>query len=363
MTDILEIQVDRGDIRSAQAVTRPAAALAENQLRVAVHKFALTANNVTYAVAGESIGYWNFYPAEGGLGIVPVWGIGEVMESAHPDVGVGERLYGFFPMASHAILTIGEPRPNTLTDVSPHRLDLPGTYNAYQRTAQEPEIMRAMEDQRCLLFPLFATSYLLYDYLVDNDLFGADTVIVGSASSKTAFGMAHLLHHDQDVAAELVGVTSPGNLAFVESLGIYDKVVCYGEEAGQLDAARKAAYVDMSGDSELTRRIHEHFGDRLTESCAVGATHWQSFGADTGELPGPQPQFFFAPAQIEKRNAEWGPGVVLQKAAAAFVDIARDVSEQVTIERIGEPDAVVSAWQDLVDGKVSPSRGLMASLL
>lgn len=363
MTDILEIQVDRSDIRSAQAVTRPSPALTENQLRVAVHKFALTANNVTYAVAGESIGYWRFYPAGAGMGIVPVWGIGEVVESAHPGVAVGERLYGFFPMASHAILTIGEPRPNTLTDVSPHRLDLPGTYNAYQRTAREPEVMQAMEDQRCLLFPLFATSYLLYDYLVDNDLFGADTVIVGSASSKTAFGMAHLLHHDENVTAELVGVTSAGNRDFVESLGIYDKVVCYGEEASQLDAARTAAYVDMSGDGELTRRVHEFFGDNLRESCAVGATHWQSFGADTGELPGPKPAFFFAPAQIDKRNAEWGPGVVLQKAAAAFVDIAQDVSGQLTIERMGEPDAVIEAWRDLVAGKVSPSRGLMASLL
>ena len=119
----------------------------------------------------------------------------------------------------------------------------------------------------------------------------------------------------------------------------------------------------MSGDGELTRRVHEFFGDNLVESCAVGATHWQSFGAETGELPGPRPAFFFAPAQIDKRNAEWGPGVVLEKAGAAFVDIARDVSEQVTIERIGEPDAVVAAWRDLVDGRVSPSRGLMATLL
>jgi hypothetical protein len=33
-----------------------------------VEKFALTANNITYAAFGEAMNYWGFYPAEDRLG-------------------------------------------------------------------------------------------------------------------------------------------------------------------------------------------------------------------------------------------------------------------------------------------------------
>jgi hypothetical protein len=361
MSEYREIQMRRDNIKETRLISAPSPLLTDKQVRVSIDQFALTANNVTYAVAGDMIGYWSFYPRESGWGVVPVWGIGNVVESAHPGVAVGERLYGFFPMASHTVLTFDEPRPEQLIEVSPHRRELPGTYNAYRRTASDPDFLQAMEAERCLFFPLFATSYLIYDYLLDNELFGASQVLVGSASSKTAFGMAQLLHGDDSVQARLVGLTSAGNREFVEALGVYDEVVCYGEEADQIDASISTAYVDMSGDARLTATVHGLFGDKLVESCAVGATHWESFGP-AGELPGQEPKFFFAPAQIEKRDAEWGRGEVMRRAGLAVADIVRDVSGQVDIEWLTDAESVVAAWCDLVDNKVSPRRGLMARL-
>src|SRR3712207_7802692 len=45
-------------------------------------RFGLTANNVTYAVMGDAIGYWSLFPAsEDGWGRVPVWGYGDVVAS------------------------------------------------------------------------------------------------------------------------------------------------------------------------------------------------------------------------------------------------------------------------------------------
>lgn len=360
MSEQTTLQVKRDDFRSTRIQQEAQPALADGEIRVAIDKFALTANNVTYALTGDMIGYWQFYPATDGWGQVPVWGIGNVVESAHPGVPVGERLYGFFPMASHAVLKVDEPAKQHLTEISPHRIDLPGTYNNYRRTAAERDVLQQMEDQRCLLFPLFATSYLLYDYLIDNELFGAGQVLIGSASSKTAFGLASLLHADDNVSAKIVGFTSAGNQAFVESLGVFDKVICYGEES-QLDAATAATYVDMSGDTGLTTRVHEHFRDQLKDSCAVGATHWEAMG-EAPELPGPKPELFFAPAQIMKRDAEWGPGVVMGRATEAVVDIARQVSDRVQIEHVSGADAVADAWAELVDNKVSPNRGLIGSL-
>ncbi len=361
MSNYREIQVKRDNILETRELELPQAALAEGQVRVAIDKYALTANNVTYAVAGDMIGYWNFYPREDGWGMVPVWGIGEVVESAHPGVAVGERLYGFYPMASEVLLSFTEAQADTLMEASPHRQELPGTYNAYRRTAADPEFLQQMEEQRCIFFPLFATSFLLYDFLLDNKLFGAGQVLIGSASSKTAYGMAKLLHGDESIEAKLVGLTSAGNKAFVEALGCYDSVVCYGEES-ELDTAVPAAYVDMSGNSALTAAIHQLFGDQLKVSTAVGATHWESFGGDTSALPGPAPEFFFAPAQIEKRDAEWGRGEIMRRAGLAAAEVVRDVSGSVSIEHISDMATAAAAWRDLVENKVAPTRGLIASL-
>ena len=58
-----------------------------------VDQFALTANNITYAVAPEAMGYWNFFPVdEEGFGRVPVWGFAEVIASAVEDIAVGTQI-------------------------------------------------------------------------------------------------------------------------------------------------------------------------------------------------------------------------------------------------------------------------------
>jgi len=38
--------------------------LAENELILKIDKFALTANNITYGMAGDSLGYWRFFPRQ-----------------------------------------------------------------------------------------------------------------------------------------------------------------------------------------------------------------------------------------------------------------------------------------------------------
>jgi hypothetical protein len=66
----------------------------------------LTSNNITYAAFGDAMSYWQFWPGTGddpdgtAWGCIPVWGFGTVVQSLHPGVAVGERLYGYWPMAS-----------------------------------------------------------------------------------------------------------------------------------------------------------------------------------------------------------------------------------------------------------------------
>lgn len=361
MTQSTEFWVEREQLRNVRLVTRELAGASAGEVIVAIDRFAVTANNVTYAVYGHSIGYWDFYPAEGEWGKVPVWGCGTVISSCCEEVPVGERLWGFFPMASHARLTPGKVREDQFADMAAHRQGLPTLYNQYRRTRAEPAFLQARENERCLYFPLFVTSFLLADYLVDNNCFGSEQVLIGSASSKTGFGLAHMLHHHADVSATLIGLTSAGNRAFVQGLDCCDEVVVYGDE-GRLDASRKTTFVDMSGDSRLTRALHYLLGDNMLASIMVGATHWEQ-GAATVELPGAQPAFFFAPDQIAKRDKEWGPGVLMQKAGQASAGVARAIASEVSLEWATDGAGLAALWQDLLDNRITPDRGLMISLL
>lgn len=359
--EITEIWVDRGDYRNTKAVNKTIGDLASGDVLVEIDKFALTSNNVSYAVTGDMIGYWQFFPADEGWGIVPVWGMANVIQSNCADIDVGERLYGYFPMASHLVVTPGQIKDGHFMDMAAHRQPLPALYNQYMRTKVEPEFLKTIEDERCLYFPLFITSFVIDDFLADNGFFGANQVIVGSVSSKTGFGFASFLKNNDQFKGKIIGMTSAGNKAFVEQLGLCDQIVIYGDE-DQIDASVKTVFVDMSGSGPLRKTLHTLLGDHMVSSQLVGATHWQS-DRSREELPGARPAMFFAPAQIAKRDAEWGGGMLMKKGYEASAQLAAVLQGALSIEHLNCVSAAQNMWLDLLDNKVSGSRGIMVSLL
>lgn len=328
---------------------------------MSIDKMGLTSNNVSYAVSGDDIGYWHYFPAAGGWGKVPGWAMADVIESKSDDIAVGERLWGFFPMASEVVLGVGKVAPDSFMDPTAHRRELPALYNQYRRTGGEPDFMQALEDERCLLFPLFITSYVLYDYFLDNELFGAEQIIIGSVSSKTGFALAHFLKQDAKVDAKIVGITSPANVPFVEDLGSCDQIITYGDEV-KISANLRSAWVDMSGNGELTERLHHLLGANMVESCIVGATHWEGDRSYSDKLPGAKPTFFFTPARVAKRNKDWGEGVLANRGAMASAGVATAIKDKLEIERVSGAGEVAAAWLAMLDNKISPNRGLMISL-
>ncbi len=201
-----------------------------------------------------------------------------------------------------------------------------------------------------LYFPLFFTSFLIDDFLDDNDFFGASTVVLGSASSKTAFGIAHLLAQREGIT--VVGLTSTGNVDFVEGLGCYDQVLSY-DQAADLPGG-PTAFVDMSGNPAVVRSVHERYGDELRHSMMVGMTHWEERGGEAARLPGPPQTMFFAPSQIEKRHEDWGAGVTEEKLGAAWGPFLEQVAGWVTIEHSSGPDAVADVYTETLEGNASP---------
>jgi hypothetical protein len=250
--------------------------------------------------------------------------------------------------------------PTGFVDTAAHRQDLPPIYNRYQRTAADPPELAALEAERCALFPLFTTAYVIADLLADNGWFGAAQVLILSASSKTGIGLANLLSRLEGRPVEVVGVTSPANRAFVEALGACDRTLTY-DEIGRLDPAVRTIVVDMAGSARVLRAVHTHFGEALVYSCGVGITHWTEAG-QAGDLPGAKPAFFFAPSQVAKRDAEWGAGEIQRRAQAEGVRIAREIAGRVRTERIVGVEAARAALGEMVAGKVAPSRLLMLSL-
>ena len=127
------------------------AALADGQVRVRIAHFAYTSNNITYAAFGEGMNYWRFYPSgEEGWGVIPVWGFATVVESTHPEVPVGERVYGYLPMASHTVLTPVRVSAGGWADGAPHRAELHPVYNQLTRCATDPFYTPDTEDVQAL---------------------------------------------------------------------------------------------------------------------------------------------------------------------------------------------------------------------
>ncbi len=341
--------------------TEPAA-LADGQVRVRVDRFALTANNITYAAMGEMLEYWRFFPSgEPGWGIVPVWGFGTVTESLHPQVAVGERLYGYWPMASEAVLQPHKTSPTGFADGAAHRAGLHAVYNHYLRCSADPFYRPETEDLQALLRPLFITSWLIDDFLADQGFYGAGTLLLSSASSKTAYGTAFQLA--QRAGVQVVGLTSQANQAFCESLGCYHRVVAY-EDLEQLAADTPCVYIDFAGSVALRQRIHQHC-TQLAYSCAVGASHVGDLGG-AGQLPGPRPVMFFAPAQVKKRTQEWGVQGLNERLVAAWQAFTTAVQAQpqpwITVQQHQGPQATQALFLDLLRGQGDPRMGHVASM-
>ena len=366
----LRLTIDRHDLHRTRWEEAPARALADGEARLRIVRVALTANNITYAAFGDAMHYWDFFPTgDTATGCLPVWGFGEAVESRHEAVKVGERFYGYFPLADELIVQPARANAGGFIDGAEHRRALHTIYNHYARCSADPGYRAEREAEQALLRPLFTTSFLIDDFLADNDAFGAAQLLLSSASSKTAYGTAFCLarRRGQAGAPRVVGLTSQANLGFTRTLGCYDEVIAYDNLAA-LDRTTRAVYVDFSGSASLRRAIHEGFGDRLAYSCSVGGTHWDELAAKgaSRELPGPKPTLFFAPAQASKRIEQWGAAGLQQRLAEAWMAFMQPVtSAQPPWLRVVEhhgPQAAEAVYRALLDGTAAPQDGHIVSL-
>jgi hypothetical protein len=356
----LALQIDRHRHAESRIHESALPALAPGQVRFRIERFAVTANTVTYATTGDTLGYWDFFPTDDpGWGCVPAMGWAQIVESRHPDVASGGRFYGWFPMARYVDMTV-TPVADGVRDDGPHRAAHAPVYRAYVATDRDPfyQAGREAEDRHALLRGLFITGWLAEDYFADNGWFGARRVLVVSASSKTALGFAHCA--DARPGIEVIGVTSARNHAFTHRVGCYDEVVTY-DEIDDLPAATPIVSIDMAGNGPVLAAVHAHFGDRLKHSMAVGRSHHDA-PARAAALAGPKPAFFFAPAQVKKRVQDWGARNYQARVAASLEQFVGWSREWLKVEQSSGAAAAAATWREVHAGHVAPDVGHVVSL-
>ena len=358
-TNHLDFLVNRKDWKQYRFEESPLPEIENDQVLFRVDRFAFTANNISYALAGDLLGYWRFFPAPEGWGRLPTMGFGDVIASKHADVSVGTRCFGFFPMSRYLVIQPSTASPTSIIDGASHREGLAPAYNQYSPTAGDTLYQPEHEDTLMLMRGLFLTSFLADDFIADKN-FGENTILISSASSKTSIALGHLV--SKSGRARSVGLTSERNLEFVRKLGCYDEVVTY-DNLSSINATQAAVYVDMAGSSSVRRAVHEHFGDQLKHSCSIGATHWQEGGGNEENLPGPKPEFFFAPAQIQKRSGDWGPAELQRKLSQAWEEFRHFSESWLQVQRGNGRTAVSQVYEDTLTGSQQPSTGSRAFTL
>lgn len=360
MSPVMDFLVRRDDLRVTKFEPPEPGHLdpGPGQVLLAIDEFGFSANNITYATLGEAMRYWDFFPGPPEWGRIPVWGFADVVRSEVDGINEGERVFGYLPMSTHLVVRPDRITESGFVDGSSHRADLPGVYQRYGRVAGDPNYDPQREDQQALWSPLFMTSFGAADFLIENGLFGAETVVFSSASSKTALGIAFLLSSGSS-GCEVIGLTSPGNVAFCEQLGYYDGVFTY-DDLGALSTDEPILFVDLAGNDKLVHDLQHHLGDGLKHSVVVGATHWEDRQAG-GQLGGAESTFFFLPPWIEKRRKEWGPGEFGKRYASARNAFFPSADSWLKIVHSQGPEAIESVYREMLEGKAQPQVGHILS--
>jgi len=336
--------------------------IAEDEILLKIDRFAFTANNITYAVTGFMLGYWQFFPPIGedseDWGVIPVWGFADVIESNVADIPVGERLFGYFSPSDFLKMKPTKISSNRLTDGSEHRSKLPAGYNNYSRVNAEPNYHPSMDNLRMLLWPLHMTSFCLWDAMKVKDFYGAKQVIVVSASSKTSVGLGYALKSDEEAPAS-IGITSDRNVAFVKGLDLYNKTVTY-DTISEIDASIPTVIVDMSGNIQVLKALYAHLGDNRKYCINVGLTHWEKGGKDA-ELA-ERSEFFFAPSHLQMRAKEWGPEGLQKRTANFIMEAGKASQEWLNFKTIEGLNGLEEIYNEVCEGKIPANQGLIVKV-
>ena len=363
-----QLQTLKSDLLKTRIIESPNDSINDDEIIVAIENFAFTTNNVTYGVAGDTIGYWQFFKTTKDLnkewGCIPVWGFAKVIQSSNSNIIEGERLFGYFPPSDTLIIHPIKITDQGFSDGKDHRKDLPAVYNNYIRVNGDNNYDPSKDNLRSLLFPLHITSFCICDALEDEAYLDADQIIVVSASSKTAIGLAQGLK-DSDETPNIIGLTSTKNIDFVTKLGCYDQVISY-DQLSTIDSDLKTVMVDMAGSREILGTLHGSLGNNMLKCYTVGMTHWENEVTAEDALGQAmlreRTEFFFAPAHIQKRFKDWGYKGYNQRTNEFMTKRSKQSKDWMSVIEIDGIENFIETYNQIVIGNINPNEGIIVKI-
>ncbi len=384
----------RDDLKATVVLRDELAPLQAGEIRLRVDKVGLSANNLFYAQMGEApfLKFFAVYPLgeeHKDLANVPAWGVATVIESNNPDFSPGEQFRGFLHM-TNAVQMKARRTPEGFQAYGGGRDKINQAYNGF--LAVDPEGTSPIRgsgekpDLAMTSAPGASSGFILYELLKMHDFYGANSIVLTSASSKLSLATALLLRDARAGGAvqRVIGYTAGGNADFVAATGLYDEVIGY-DEALPPDSALRHLLVDVAGDAAVYKRGKAQF----VKAFAVGGTHgdaeasvFTAFGPGgflkmVIDMVGPQGlknwasrrlsprlEMFFAPTVINELLSRWGREEMDRKSDAAlaqFVDAAVDEG-WIRVVRSETPEAAQEAYRRIVQGEVPPSEAVILSL-
>lgn len=351
--------IDRSNLFKTTFEESNLSALEKGEILFKVDKYAFTSNNITYAVVGERVRYWDFFPATPPWGIVPVWGFADVIATNNPSIEIGERCYGYFPMSDYLKIRPGNIKVHGFSDVSGHRQHLSPIYNFYSRTSADPGYQKEKEDFQPIIKPLFTTAFLIYYFLKENHFFTAENIILTSASSKTALGLAFMLNkNSKQDGKKVMALTSKRNIDFVKQSGYYDEVISY-DQASKISPGKNTVLIDFAGNAGLLNDIYKKLGDALKHVVLIGLTDWKS---DKQFKSIPVAQFFFAPTHIQNRYKEWGPEKTNLLLGESMYEFIGKVEKWMKLVYIEDKQSLNNLYLEMLKGNIDPGKGYIVKI-
>jgi len=356
-------QTNKQDHSTSRITEQRQEQLKQNQILVDVEKFAFTSNNITYAVLGEMVKYWEFFPVKGqgesNWGVIPVWGYARIVESKLDDLPVGSRFFGYFPPAESLLMAPQNINPNGFIDGSEHRESLPAGYNFYYQANDHEVINQQEENEHMMFYPLFVTAFCLHSMLKEKGWYDAEQILIISASSKTSIGLAYALREDRD-APMTIGLTSTKNLNFVRSSELYDKSVSY-EGFEKIDANKKTVIIDMSGNTIVLKNLHLHLGDNMCFTSNVGITHWRNLDRVDGIIR-ERSEMFFAPAYMASLIKKYGKNEYGQRTSEFVKSTSKKIREWMHFREVDGLNGLEEIYGSVCSGDLLPNEGLIIKI-
>ncbi len=384
----------RDDIKETVVLRDELPPLEQSEIRLRVDKIGLSANNLFYAQMGEApfLKFFAVYPlgdSNKHLANVPAWGVATVTESRNPEFSAGDRFRGFLHM-TNVVQMKARRTPEGFTAYGGDRDKINPAYNGFLTVDPDGHSPIRGSGQKADLAmasaPGAGSGFIMAELLRMNDFYGANSVVLSSASSKLSLATALLLRKERDEGRleKIVGYTAETNADFVRSTELYDDVVTY--DAGLPgDEHLRHLLVDVAGDAQIYKRSQAKF----VKAFAVGGTHsdaessvFTAFGPSgflkmIAEMMGPafikkwaarnlrpKLEMFFAPSVIQDLLARWGREEMDARSDAAltaFVDAAVD-GGWIKVSRSETPEAAQAAYRRIVEGRVPPSEAVILAL-